>query len=48
MLSDVDEVKEGRAAYHQSLRQWWVWRTRETENIKKSEMIISGEPDKIK
>lgn len=35
MLSDVDEVKEGRAAYHQSLRQWWVWRTRERENIKK-------------
>ena len=35
MLSDVDEVKGDRAAYHQSLRQWWDGRTRERENGKK-------------
>lgn len=49
MLSDVDEVKGDRAAYHQSLRQWWDGRTCETEWKKKtSEITISGEPDKTK
>lgn len=49
MLSDVDEVKGDRAAYHQSLRQWWDGRTRERQNGKRnSEIIISGKPDKTK
>lgn len=41
MLSDVDEVKGDRAAYHQSLRQRWDGRTRERERIgrKKSELL---------
>lgn len=49
MLSDVDEVKGDRAAYHQSLHQWWDGRTRESEDGKKpSEIVISGVLDKTK
>lgn len=47
MLSDVDEVKGDRAAYHQLLRQWWDGRTRERENGKKIVKLLSLE-DQIK
>lgn len=43
MLSDVDEVKGDRAAYHQWLRQWWDGRTREREDGKKPVKLLSLE-----
>lgn len=47
MLSDVDEVKGDRAAYHQSLRQWWDGRTREKE-IEKKILKLSSLENQIK
>lgn len=43
MLSDVDEVKGDRAAYHQWLHQWWDGRTREREDGKKPVKLLSLE-----